>query len=54
MQEKHQGIFEQYNATFPEAQTQKWSEHVEKWNQDHTIKPDPYEDIEVCKYSFQH
>ncbi|KAK7687212.1 hypothetical protein QCA50_009717 [Cerrena zonata] len=47
MAQKHQQIFEQYNATFPSAQTQKWSEHIEKWNQDHTIKPDPYEDIEV-------
>lgn len=48
MQQKHKKIFEEHNATFPLSLTSSWKAHIEKWNQDHTVKPDPYEDIEIC------
>ena len=47
MQVKHQGIFENYNTTFPAHLTREWKAHILKWNKDHSIKPDPYEDIEI-------
>lgn len=46
MQNKHQQIFQEYNATFPANLTKTWGECVDKWNKDHTSKPDPYEDVE--------
>lgn len=49
MQEKHRKIFEEYNVTFPTDLTYAWRKHIEKWNKDHSVKPDPYEDIETCK-----
>lgn len=51
MQDKHQKILAEYTATFPKDLTNSWKEHIEKWNQDHSIKPDPYEEIETRKYS---
>ena len=46
MQAKHSSIFENYNTTFPQSLTQKWKAQIEKWNKDHSVKPDPYEEIE--------
>lgn len=48
MWEKHKKIFEDHNATFSPTLVSSWGKHIEKWNKDHTIKPDPYEDIETC------
>ena len=47
MQEKHSKIFDEYNATFPTHLTQSWDSHISKWNKDHSLKPDPYEAIEI-------
>ena len=47
MQAKHQTIFDNYTATFPKELAQEWKAHILKWNKDHTIKPDPYEEIET-------
>ena len=47
MQAKHQAIYQNYTATFPSHLTGEWKAHILKWNKDHTIKPDPYEEIET-------
>ena len=52
MKDKHQVIFQEYNATFPADLTKTWNEQVEKWNKDHTSKPDPYEDVENRGFQF--
>lgn len=52
MQQKHRQIFEEYNATFPKDLTISWKAHIVKWNKDHSIKPDPYEEVEICMYIY--
>lgn len=49
MQAKHQAIFQNYNTTFPATLTKDWKAHIAKWNKDHSIKPNPYEEIESRK-----
>ena len=50
MQAKHQAIFQNYNTTFPATLTKDWKAHIAKWNKDHSIKPNPYEEIESRKW----
>lgn len=50
MQEKHKKIFEDYSNTFSANLISSWKKHIDKWNKDHSVKPDPYEDIEICEF----
>ena len=51
MKEKHSKIFEDYNTTFSQDLTQAWNAHILKWNKNHSIKPDPYEEPETRRFS---
>ena len=54
MHKKHSQIFADYNTTFPSDLTQSWNAHILKWNRNHKLKPDPYEEIEIrmCVITF--
>lgn len=52
MQKKHQKIFDEYHATFTPQQTTKWSKLIDKWDKNHAVKPDPYENVETCDSLF--
>jgi hypothetical protein len=45
MAKKHQGAFEEFSQTFPIDTIKKWQAAVDKWDTDHSSKPDPYEEI---------
>ena len=44
MKAKHEAIFEDYNNTFLQDTVAQWTADVERWNDDHSSKPDPYEE----------
>ena len=50
MHEKHSKIFDEYNATFPAKLTKAWGAHVLKWNKNHKLKPDPYEEPDTRRF----
>lgn len=45
MVNKHEGISDDYTQSVPTATIAEWTQDIERWNLDHSSKPDPYEDI---------
>lgn len=45
MVNKHKQIFDNYTQTVTPETISKWKDDIERWNRDHSAKPDPYEDV---------
>ena len=48
--EKHEAVFQSYTATFPAAKIKEWQQDINRWDDDHNSKPDPYEEVVTSKW----
>lgn len=49
MSVKHTEIFQEFSKTFPVAVVEKWGRGIEQWDEDLSLKPDPYEEMATGK-----